>query len=139
MFADLLSAVHSPTILAAELYSKHIIPYTLLDKMALTGLGDCEKSMLILKAVGSRLQTNPSDFVTVVTVFEESAAALLPEYAIRLREAYDKYGRWMIHTECVLYYRYVFTIFSPPHTDQPLTNAGVPSYQESPSLLPNIC
>ena len=92
MFSDLLTAIQSPTILAAELYSKLIIPSTLLDRMALTGLGDCEKNLLLLKAVGARLQTNPSDFETVVSVFEDSAA-LLPDYAIRLKEAYNKFSR----------------------------------------------
>ena len=93
LFAQLVTAVQSPTSLAAELYSKDLISEAVLDRILTAhGLSDGDKSMVLLKAVGSRLKTQPSDFEVVVSVLETSTS-LAHDFAGQLREAHQKLGR----------------------------------------------
>ena len=90
MFGRLVEAIQDPLVLASELYSKGIIPEAVVSKVLPgTGLTDCEKNAIVLRAVSSRLRTFPSDFEQLLDVLEKSSA-LSRDHAVQLRQAYGK-------------------------------------------------
>ena len=92
LFAQLVTAVQSPTRFADELFSKRLIPGALLAQMSPTGVSDYDKSRLLLISLQSRLEANPSDLDAIARAFEASTA-LSPGIASRLREACQRLGK----------------------------------------------
>ena len=83
-----MRGIVEPLMLTNDLYSNDVIPEGAKDRVILPSLTKQEKNMALLDAIEARIQTNPSDFRTLVTVLGKDA--VLCTFATKLRETYCK-------------------------------------------------
>ena len=91
---DLMTAIVDALPLANTLYSKFIIPESTMNRVVVSCLAKEEKNVALLDAIEARLQTNPSDFWTLVAILE--ADPILKIFANKLRESYCKLYQYSI-------------------------------------------
>ena len=85
---DLMRGIVEPLTLANDLYSNDVISEGTKNRIVVPSLTKEEKNIALLDAIEARIQTNPSDFWTLVTVLK--ADTVLCTFATKLRETYCK-------------------------------------------------
>ena len=85
-FAKLARSIQDPDGLALELYSEKMITRAVRDNAVMTTLTKQQKSTVLLQAIESKLETDPSDFTTLITVLQSDPT--LMSLATRMIQMY---------------------------------------------------
>ena len=85
-FAELAESIQDPDGLALKLYSKKMITRAVRDNAVMATLTKQQKSTILLQAIESKLETDPSDFTTLIAVLQ-SDPTLMP-VATRMIQMY---------------------------------------------------